>query len=137
MYKRIETIEEECLDWGKHPVAPLEEMDEKIAEAVIPPVSKQSKIFLNERASLRGKFSIKRKFTNLLDENSELFLVFSILALPYIVGFVLSYFLFYFYGGMTIGSFFSIQQGQLSIELWSIGAYLFVTVWVIWIVLTP
>jgi len=54
------------------------------------------------------------------------------LMFPYIVGFLISYFLFSFYGGMSIGSFLNIEQGNFQIELWALGAYLFVTLWVIW-----
>lgn len=137
MYQRVESIEEECLDWGSHLVLPLEKIELKTAETVVSLVPEESKIFLNERVISREKFNVKRKVTYLAEENPELFFIFSILTFPYIVGFLACYFLFYFYGGMTISSFFLIQQGHLQIELFAIGAYLFVTLGVIWAISEP
>ncbi len=136
MYARIETIEEECLDWKNHLAPHYEKIYEEVTEAVLPPVSQDRKAFLNNSVLFNNKLDIRRKITTFLNQNLELTLLFSILTLPYIVGFLISYFLFYFYGGMSISSFISIQ-GHLCIGFWSIGAYLFITAGVIWTVLIP
>jgi len=136
MYRREETTEERVFSCESRPIVPLEEMGEEIAEAVIPSVPKLREIFLNELASPRGKFNIKRKAANLLNKNEEFSLSLSILFLPYILGFIISYMLFYFYGGMPIESFITIEKGNMHFELWSIGAYLLITAGVIWAVLS-
>jgi len=120
MYQRKEIIEEECLDWDGH--------------LVVPPTFKHSKTFLREQDTLRKKLNMKRKVTSVLTVELELFLIVSILIFPYMVGFLVSYLLFYFYGGMTIESFLDMQQLHSQIEFWGIGAYLFVTAGVIWFV---
>jgi len=125
MYARTETIEEENLDWDIHPTAMLEKMDVKIIETAMPSKSKEEK-----------RFKLK-KLTHFLGANPELSLLFSIVSLPYTVGFFISYFLFYYYGGMSIESFLQIEKGSIHIEFWSIGAYIFITVGVIWTALFP
>lgn len=125
MYARTETIEEENLDWEANPAAMLRKMDVKITEASMPSMSQEKK-----------KFNLK-KMTHFLEANPELSLLFSIVSLPYTVGFIISYFLFYYYGGMSIESFLNIEKGSIHIEFWSIGAYIFITVGVIWAALVP
>ncbi len=135
MYVREETIEEENLDWGELTEASkdnqerlIEDMKEEAAQA---PVSKSAKISLKESAKIQKtgpKFSLKNKLSELVKQNAEVSLLLGIVFVPYMLGFVISYFLFYFYGGMSINNFLSVQQVPTTIELWSIGAYLFVTV---------
>ncbi len=136
MYRREESVEEEKLDWERHPVPLPENKNAERVEAVLPPVSQSSKISL-KKITVNEKRQIQRKATDLLDNNLELFLLFSISLFPYIVGFFISYLLFYFYSGsgMTIGSFFSMQQDSRHLELWGIGAYLFITFGIIWVVI--
>jgi hypothetical protein len=136
MYARTEMIEEENLDWDMHPATMLEKMDAKITKIAMPSMSKEKKRFFPENIDLKGKFNVK-KLTHFLDTNPELSLLFSMVTFPYIVGFFISYFLFYFYGGMSIESFLNIEKGNIHIEFWSIGAYIFITVGVIWAALTP
>lgn len=134
MYTRIETIEEENLDWGNLSSQAPETMEAEITESTL---SKQIKMFLNGSANfITGMLNIK-KMTRFLDDNSELSLLLGIVVFPYIVGFCISYFLFYFYGGMPIDSFLGLDQNYLAIEMWSMGAYIFITVWVIWTVIIP
>ncbi len=135
MYVREETIEEENLDWGELTEASkdnqerlLEDMKEEVAQA---PVSKPAQISLKESAKIQKKspkFSLKNELSELVKQNAEVSLLLGIVFVPYMLGFVISYFLFYFYGGMSINNFLSVQQVPTTIELWSIGAYLFVTV---------
>lgn len=129
MYERKETIEEENLDWGED----LEKIDDEIEKTkhIIHLDSKDNKIIFNNRVNSDRKLNIKKSITNLSHEHSEIALVLSILILPYMVGFIVSYLLFYIYGGMSIGNFLNIEKGNLHFELWSIGAYFFVTVGVI------
>lgn len=135
MYVREETIEEENLDWGEHLEKINDATDEKIEETihVIHPDSKKNKIHFHNR--INRKLNLKQSIMNVADDYSELSLLFSILFVPYLVGFVVSYLLFFIYGGMPIGSFLTIEKGNFHVELWSIGAYFFVTLGVIGTVL--
>lgn len=132
MYVREEHIEEENLDWEEHTRLSIDNhnnvTEETREEAVEAPVSKQNKPFLNNRANMGRKVSLKRELNDLLKQNAEISLLFGIVLIPYLLGFLISYFLFFFYGGMSVTSFLSIQQAPSAIELWSIGAYLFITV---------
>ncbi len=135
MYVREETIEEENLDWGELTEASkdnqdrlLEDMKEEDAQDTVP---QQKKIFLNKRdnsISMAPEVTLKSELSGLFKQNAEIYLLLGIVFVPYILGFAISYFLFYFYGGMSINNFLSVQQVPGIIELWSIGAYLFVTV---------
>ena len=128
MYVRKENIEEEHLDWSKYTNPSTDEQDKTIENPAQVPTIKQKKPFLNNRAKMVRKFNIKSKLTDLFNQNAEISLVLSILFLPYIAGFFISYLLYFFYGGMSIMNFLSIQETPSTIELWSIGAYLFITV---------
>lgn len=132
MYVRKQLIEEENLDWGEH-LEKNQEETQKIRH-IIHTNSEKNKIVFNNRVNVVRNFNIKKSITNFLNEYSELTLMASIIILPYIVGFLISYFLFYFYGGMSISSFVG-MQGQLYMGFWSIGAYLFITTGLIWAVL--
>lgn len=135
MYVRKETIEEENLDWGVDLETIDEETDEKIDETkhLIHPDSKKNKIIFNNQ--MNRKLNIKQSITNVVNDYSEFSLLFGILFVPYFVGFVVSYLLFFIYGGMPLGSFVTIQKGNFHFELWSIGAYFFITLGVIGTVL--
>lgn len=124
MYIRNEDIEEESLDWEakvKPPPKPL----------LAPKINDQSAL-LEEYKGLDHKLDKKRKMMTIFDENIKLFSLIGLLILPYVFGFVLTYLLFYLYGGMTVGSFIDIKKDYLPLQLWSIGAYLLVTMWVFW-----
>lgn len=132
MYVREEYIEEENLDWGEHAKASVVKQNNAVEETkegnVEVSVSKQKKPFLNNRAKMGRKFNIKNELNDLLKQNAEISLLLSIVLVPYIVGFAISYFLFFFYGGVSISNFLGLPQAPSAIELWSIGAYLFITV---------
>lgn len=144
MYVREETIEEENLDWdGLTEISKdnqerfVEDMKE---EATPEPVSKPTNIFFKDRPTIQKtgpKFTLKNEWSDLLKQNAEISLLFGIVFVPYMLGFVISYFLFYFYGGMSINNFLSVQQVPTTIELWSIGAYLCITVGAILAFLIP
>lgn len=134
MYARIETIEEENLDWRMDLAAHSVKIDEEVtAEAAESYVSQGSKVFLSSRVSCNAKLNLKRKIISFSNEYAELSLLVNSFILPYVVGFVITYFLFYFYGGMSISNFI-IMQSHLYMGFWSIGAYLFITAGVIWAV---
>ena len=131
MYIREETIEEENLDWGEV----LEKIDdvkhEEIEETihVMHPDTQNHKITLNNKRN--RKLNIKQSIMSVVDDHSEFSLLFAIFIVPYMVGFVVSYLLFFMYGGMPLGSFLSIDKGNFHFELWSIGAYFFISLGVI------
>lgn len=134
MYVREETIEEENIDWGELTQASednqdklIEDMKEEAAQA---PVSKPKEIFLDNRNIQKTglMYTLKNELSDFLKQYAEISLLFGIIFIPYALGFFISYFLFYFYGGMSLNNFLSVQQVPTTIELWSIGAYLFVTV---------
>ena len=138
MYVREETIEEENLDWGELTEASKDNQDKLIEdmkeEDAQDPVSQKKKIFLNNHAKIQKigpKFTLKNELTDLLKQNAEISLLLGIVFVPYMLGFVISYLLFYFYGGMSFTNFLTVEQVPTTIELWSIGAYLFVTVGVV------
>ena len=135
MYVREEHIEEEDLDWGAITKASKDNQDKLIEETkeqdAHAPVSKPKKTFFKQRATgetIVPKFTLKDELSHLLKHNAEVSLLFGIVIVPYILGFVISYFLFYFYGGMSISNFLGVQEVPTTIELWSMGAYLLVAV---------
>lgn len=138
MYTREEDAEEGCLDRKGHLGSSLETKDDgaKKKESVISPVLKHKEISSENNTVHSEKIDVKRKVAKLLKKNEEFSLSLGILFLPYTLGFAISYMLFYFYGGMPIESFITIEKGNMHFELWSIGAYLFITAGVIWAVLS-
>jgi len=132
MYVREETIEEETLDWG----IDLEQIDnvkhEEILHVIHPDAQNHQISFINHT---NRKSKIKQSITGVLDDYSGFSLLFGIFFIPYVVGFIVSYLLFFIYGGMPLGSFLSINKGNFHFELWSIGAYFFISLGVIGTVL--
>ena len=132
MYERKENIEEENLDWGED----HGQMDDEIEETrhIIHPDSKANKIIFNNKVNSARKLNIKKSIINFSTEYTEISLLLSLLIVPYMVGFfVVSFILLY--GGVPIGNFLSLKEEIFHFELWSIGAYLFITAGVIWAVL--
>lgn len=135
MYIREETIEEENLDWGELTKVSKENQDKLIEdtkeETAQDPLPQKKKIFLknpDNSINTGSKFTFKNELSDLFKQNAEISLLLGIVVVPYMLGFVISYFLFYFYGGMSINNFLTLEQVPTAIELWSIGAYLVVTV---------
>ena len=137
MYERKENIDEENLDWGEHLEKidhPKTEPETKETKQIIHPATKHNKIIFKKKVKI-SQVNIKRQISNLLSEYSEISLLLSMLIIPYMVGFfVISFILLY--GGVPIGNFLSLKQGVFHFELWSIGAYIFITVGVVWLVIT-
>jgi len=135
MYVREETIEEENLDWGEDLEKIDQDTDKEMVETmhVIHPDEQNHNIHFNYNRNI--KLNIKQSIMSVVDDHSEFSLLFGILFVPYLVGFVVSYLLFFMYGGMPLGSFLSINKGNFHFELWSIGAYCFISLGVIGTVL--
>ena len=128
MYKRVEHIEEENLDWDK-PQTGLTEKSQVQKENVI-----FSPAFKNKKALWQSipEFDMEKRLSQLVLKNMELSSIMGILILPYFVGFLFTYVLFYSYGNMTFIGFLSLDKEFLLLQLWSIGAYMFVTSWLFW-----
>lgn len=135
MYVRKENIPEENLDWG--------ETHEKVDRSKVETENKESKKVIHPTAL--NKIVIKKKINfpkvdlkatvqNFLDEHGELSFLFSLLTFPYIIGFIIiSYILLS--GGVPIDRFFSLKEGVFHFELWSIGAYIFITSGMLWLLM--
>ncbi len=137
MYERKEHVEEENLDWGED----LEKIDnsetdleKKETKHVIHPATEHNKIIFKKKVKI-SQVNIKREITNLLAQYSEISLLLSLLIFPYIIGFFVIAFIL-LSGGVPIDSFFSLKEQIFHFELWSIGSYIFITVGVIWLVIT-
>ena len=138
MYVREETIEEENLDWGKH----LEKIDNSETDSEITETqqitgtaTKDTKRIIKKKVK-STQLNIKREITDLLDQYPEISLLFSFVTLPYVIGFFVIAFIL-LSGGVPIDRFFSTKDGIFHFELWSIGAYVFITVGVIWSAIVP
>jgi len=128
MYKRKEQIAEENLDWEKAQNKKIEKNTQTGATVTLPP-SFQSK--QNIWKSI-AKFDMQKKSKHFLERNMQFSSFMGILVLPYFVGFVIAYFLFYTYGNMSLMRFLNIDKEFFIMHLWSIGAYIFITLWVCW-----
>ncbi len=126
MYRRKENIEVENLDWESHPSPSPAPKNTLIEETKIP--------FKDEADKTFGYTGGKEK--DFLNEHLKLVLSFTLLIFPYILGFILTYFLYYVYGGMNIIDFIIMQQGSLYFQLWVIGMYLVIVFGIIWTLVT-
>ncbi len=141
MYKRDEEIAEEKLDWEnqdkqsattvKQPSPAPKKLKRPVSSEI-----EQKKSFQDKQIELNEKLALKKNVMSLYNANVALFSIVGLLIIPYILGFVFTYLLFAFYGGMSIGGFISIDKAYLPFQLWSMGAYMLITVWVIWAVLS-
>ena len=129
MYKCEVKIAGENLEWdqGNEP--------SKQVKVGMPSVIKQKKSFQHKQVGLSQKFSVKNNVMDLSNRDITFFSIAATLLLPYMLGLMLTYFLFSFYGGMSLLSFLGIDKDYHSIQMWALGAYFFITAWVIWVVL--
>jgi hypothetical protein len=136
MYVRKENIPEENLDWGesfeKNEHSEVETQD-NVHKNVIHPSTEKSKIVLQKKIKF-SQINIKNTILDILDEHGEITFFLGILTLPYIIGFIVVSFIL-LYGNVPIDRFFSLKEGVFHFELWSIGAYISITVGVIWLVI--
>lgn len=128
MYRRIEKIEDENLDWDEQNMRLTEVIGEEQENIIFSPTFKSKKKLWQSIT----EFEIEKKWMNFFERNMEFSSFIVILLLPYLLGFLLAYVLFYNYTSMTIMDFVSIEKDHLLFQLWSIGAYLFVTLWLMW-----
>ena len=132
MYKRDEKIEEEQLDWDEESTPKTDEKE----LTVIKPYEPRPK---NYSSKDEGKYYYElpkqSSLESFLEKYEILTLVSGGLLLPYIVGLLFNSALFYMYSGVTIAKIFSVNKNPTIFELWTIGAYFFVTLWLIGIVM--
>lgn len=136
MYTREENIPEENLDWEKS----LEKRDNtevqnksEESKKIIHPATEENKIVFKKKMTL-SQLSLQGVVKNLLDEHGEISFLLALLILPYVIGFIVVSFIL-LYGHVPIDRFFSLKEGIFHFELWSIGAYILITVGVIWLVI--
>ncbi len=129
MYKRVEKIVDENLECaqGNEP--------SRQVKVGMPSRIKQKKSFQHKQIGLSQKFSVKKNVTDLSNRDVAFFSIAATLLFPYMLGLMLTYFLFSFYGGMSLLAFLGIDKDYLYIQLWVLGAYFFITAWVIWVIL--
>ena len=133
MYARVENIEEENLDWEKHPEKnDLPSMEN--TKHVIHPASDHNQFIFQKKVKITPA-NIKREILNFLDEYVEVSLLLGSLVVPYMIGFFVVAIIL-INGGVPFDRFFSEKEGVFHFELWSIGAYFFITAGVIWLVIT-
>lgn len=133
MYKRKEVIVEEHLDWDDHS---KDKIQEKNLKVTLPHDAKHKQLLTHKESGFQNKPEIKHKVTNYIDENEPLWLLgLGILIVPYLLGLLINIVLFYIYSGISLGEVFSIEKQYKIWELWSIGAYTFVTLGIILILL--
>ena len=125
MYKRAEQLEEENLIWENVPAQETQ---------AIPAKKSYSRLHTSLQLSLQNRMDVIakkltiKKLSNLMDEHSEIALLFAVGVLPFVVGFCFSYLLFYLYGGVPISGFLAMGKDHTIVEMWSIGAYIFITI---------
>ena len=128
MYKRVEQIEEENLDWDQQHMRQINETRGQEENVIFSPAFNKKKTVWETII----EYDIEKKLMKFFNKNMELASFMGVLLLPYFIGFWIAYALFYSYGDMTIIGFLSFEKDHLLVQLWSIGAYLFVTSWVFW-----
>lgn len=131
MYKRKEVIEQEDLDWDNKTRDSYEDRAVKVSR---PPNEKRKKIFLNVETEIEKKNVKQSTVMTFFNEYEYLSLALMIFMIPYLVGLLFNAVLFYIYSGITLVKVFSIEKQNNIFELWSVGAYTFVTSWMIWII---
>lgn len=129
MYKRAEQIEEENINW------------EHTSTQEVQPITDQkstTNLFTSIQSTLQNRMdSIAKKLNDFIDDNTEIALLFSVVVLPFVVGFCFSYALFYLYGGVPISGFIEMGKDHTVLEMWSIGAYIFITILAVMAVFAP
>jgi len=129
MYKREEKTVDEDLEWdqGNQP--------SKRVKVGMPFAFKKQRSLQHKQVGLSQKVPVKTNVTDLSDRDVAFFSIAATLLFPYMLGLTLAYFLFSFYSGMTLLTFLSIDKDYLYIQLWAMGAYFFITAWMIWVIL--
>ena len=134
MYKRAEQIEEENLNWEREPSQETNVLATE--KSTSKPQNPLELSFQNRMESITKKLNFK-KLNNLIDEHTEIVLLFAVVVLPFVVGLCFSYFLFFMYGGVPISGFLAMGKDHTVLEMWSIGAYVFITILAVMAVFAP
>ncbi len=132
MYKRKEVIEEEDLDWDSKTRDIIPDKNVNVSR---PSEAKRKQILLNEEVKIEEKTHIQNSVLTFFNEHEYSLLVPMILIVPYLVGILFNFILFYLYSGVTFVKVFSVEKQHNMFELWSVGAYTFITIGTIWILL--
>lgn len=132
MYKRKEVIEEEHLDWN---VPSQDENINKYQEVPSVPIPKTKSNLSTDKNFVEDIPEKQNKLMDLLYKYEYLSLGMILIILPYLVGFFFNFILFYVYSGISLAEVFNIDTNHNVFELWTIGAYTFATIWIIWILL--
>jgi len=131
MYKRNEVIEEEHLEWDKT----KDIVQEKDVKVTLPHEVKPEILLIAEESSFENKSDKQSNVMTFFHKYEYLSLGLIILILPYLVGLLFNFVLFYIYSGITLDKVFIIEKEHNIFEFWTIGIYTFVTSWIIWIIL--
>lgn len=132
MYKRKEVIEEEHLDWN---VPSQDENINKHQEVPSVPIPKTKSNLSTDKTYVEDIPEKQNKIIDFLYKYEYLSLGIIVIILPYLVGLFFNFVLFYVYSGISLAKVFNIDTNHNVFELWTIGAYTFITLWMIWILL--
>ena len=132
MYKRNENIKDENLDWDDES---KDEIQEKNIKVTLEPEVKSEKLSPKKEISFEIMSDKKSHIMTLFHKYEYVSLGLIILVLPYLVGLLFTFVLFYIYSGITLDKVFIIEKEHNILEFWTIGIYAFVTSWIIWIIL--
>lgn len=158
MYKRVEHIDEEALDWGAslallddtEDIIVVEQRDtasilswiKKMYSKMQRPKSSQNKIpDIADITPVRTpvKKTAWFKFTKRVEASAEesplMVFVLVLFLLPLVSGVVISYALSFYYGGMSILSFYDTQKSDVLLGEWLIGFEITAWLGVIWLIL--
>jgi hypothetical protein len=134
MYKRAEQIEEENLNWEGGSSEETHALASKKSTSN-PQTSLQ--LSLQNRMAFIAKILNFKKLNDFIDDNTEIALLFAVVVFPFVVGFCFSYALFYLYGGVPMSGFLEMGKNHTVLEMWSIGAYVFITILAVMAVFAP
>ena len=134
MYKRAEQIEEENLNWEREPSQETNLLASE--KSTSNPQTSLQLALQNRIESIAKKLNFK-KLNDFIDDNTEIALLFTVVVLPFVVGFCFSYALFYLYGGVPMSGFLEMGKNHTVLEMWSIGAYVFITILAVMAVFAP
>jgi len=132
MYKRDETIADERLNWDKDSTT---RANEKELDVVKPYEPRPQKPAINEESQLAIEPPKQSSIQSFLEKYEKLTLISGSLFLPYLMGVLFQTVLFYIYSGVTLDKIFSVNKNPTIFELWTIGAYFFITLWLMGIIL--
>jgi len=127
MYRREEHIEEEIIDWGDKVHLLEENLDtshptsQKIRYKMLP------KIF--PFLILPHLLALQHHLKSFISQNIKFISIISVILFPYFMGFICIYALVYYYTNISIFTFLELNKINIGMQFWSLGAYIFITLW--------